>query len=53
MNDETKRAWRDAQEDHEIEEARRWIVLWRLFWAMALMGGSGSLLWHFFHAEER
>ena len=34
----TKRAWKDAQRDYVYEEAVARMILWRLFWAVVLMG---------------
>ncbi len=38
MNEEQKRAWGDAQRDYVYEHARHRLILWRLFWALVLMG---------------
>ncbi len=51
MNDDQERAWKDAEQDHLFEEAKHQLSLWRLFWALVFLGGSGSLLWRFFYAE--
>ena len=38
MNDEKKRAYRDAQADYIYSQARTRLIAWRLFWAVILMG---------------
>ena len=38
MNDEQRRAYRDAQADYVYFTARKRLIAWRLFWAVILMG---------------
>ena len=38
MNDEQRRAFRDAQADYVYFTARKRLIAWRLFWAVILMG---------------
>ena len=33
-----KRAWKDARRDYVYEHARKRAVLWRVFWAITLLG---------------
>lgn len=38
MNDEQKRAWRDARQAYVYEHASKRLILWRVFWAVVLLG---------------
>jgi hypothetical protein len=42
MNDDQKRAWKDAQRDYITEEAAKRIVIskgkWALFWTAVILG---------------
>ena len=33
-----KRAWKDAQRDYVYEKAGHRLILWRVFWAVVLLG---------------
>lgn len=45
MNDEQKRAWRDAREDYLIEQAKLRTWAYRMFVTLTLLG----LGWKFFY----
>ena len=38
MNDEQRRAYKDARSDYIYSHAKTRLIAWRLFWAVILMG---------------
>lgn len=45
MNDR-QRAWKDAEEDYKTEQAAAGLKLWRLFWTLVFLSGSGGGIYY-------